>query len=228
MTPCPDMILDCHTHKVPPCPAAIVNALPGDSLLPGQPYSLGIHPWHVPEQPGALLEYLKLQGNQPQVASIGECGLDTLCGTPMWLQLKVFERQAVLAEALGKPLMVHCVRTAGEIASLRRTLRATVPWVIHGFRGKPTVLRMLLDAGCHISYGERFNAASLAQTPPERILAETDESRLPILDIIASLSASRGEDLLPSISRNTNTLFNVSSMKIITRETVDCHKPFQD
>lgn len=212
MTPYPEMILDCHTHKVPPCPAAIANAQPGDSLLPGQPYSLGIHPWHVPEQPGAWLEELERQGSMPQVVSVGECGLDTLCRTPMWLQIKVFERQAILAEALGKPLMVHCVRTAGEIASMRRTLRATVPWVVHGFRGKPTVLRMLLEAGCHISYGERFNATSLALTPLERILAETDESPLPILDIIASLSTSRGEDLLPYISLNTNILFKMNDI----------------
>lgn len=206
------MILDCHTHKNPPCPEAIVNAQPGESLLPGQPYSLGIHPWHVPEHPGALLEELERQGMLPQVVSIGECGLDTLCGTPMWLQLKTFERQAILAEALGKPLMVHCVRAAGEIASMRRTLRATIPWVIHGFRGKPSVLRMLLEAGCHISYGARFNPDSLAHTPADRLLAETDESPLPILDIIASLSASRGEDLLPSISLNTNNLFKMNDI----------------
>lgn len=201
------MIYDCHTHRRPPCPDAIVSAVPGEPLLPGQLYSLGIHPWHVPVCPEEMLLELARQGVSPQVVAIGETGLDSLCDTPMWLQVKVFERQAMIAEQLGKPLVVHCVRTAQEVVAVRRVLGAAVPWVIHGFRGKPSVLAMLLGAGCHVSYGERFNPASLAATPPDRLLAETDESLLPVGRIIEALGASCGRDLRAVIAGNTDRLF---------------------
>ena len=38
-----------------------------------------------------------------------------------------------------------------------------------------------------MSYGEKFNEASVLVTPPERMLAETDESRVPFDEIVASL-----------------------------------------
>lgn len=189
-----------------------MNAAAGEALLPGQAYSLGIHPWHIPADPSAQLRMLEEQAATPSVVAIGEAGLDSLCKTPMWLQIKTFEKQVILAEMLGKPLIVHCVRTASEISQLRRSLRAAMPWIIHGFRGKPTVLKMLLEAGCHISYGEKYNPESLALTPLDRLLAESDESPLPIADIIASLSATRGQDLTPIIADNTRKLFNTNDI----------------
>lgn len=209
------MILDCHTHKAPPCPEAIVSEAPDTPLFPGQLYSLGIHPWHIPSNPASLLQSLEEKAALPQVAAIGEAGLDTLVSTPMWLQLKVFEQQVALAEEVGKPLLIHSVRTAGEITQLRRSLRATMPWIIHGFRGKPSVLKMFLDAGCYVSFGTRFNPQSLALTPYDRILAETDESSMTICEVITALGESRGENLFPAIETNTQSLFGVSYKEII-------------
>lgn len=201
------MLIDCHTHKSAPYSEGIVCREPGEALSEGQLYSLGIHPWHIPADPSDALAALEMQSAAPGVVALGETGLDTKCATPMWLQIKVFKKHIDLSERLGKPLIIHCVRAGGEISQFRRSLHATMPWIIHGFRGKPTVLRMLLDSGCHISYGERFNPQSLALTPPDRLLAETDESPLAIREIIVALSRERGEDLLPTISANTASLF---------------------
>lgn len=206
------ILLDTHTHHLPPYPIGIVDAsahLPEVEQTPMQLYSVGLHPWHLSEELSPALSQIERLATLPQVVAIGEAGLDTICDTPMWLQIQAFERQALLAQTLGKPLIVHCVRTASEIAQLRKSYRATVPWIIHGFRGKPSLLRILLQAGCYISYGEHFNADSLRLTPPERLLAETDESTMPIEQIIAAIATTRSEpDISGIIANNTSVLFS--------------------
>lgn len=202
------MLLDCHSHKVAPYPEGIISGTPDTVLMPGQLYSLGIHPKDLPSVITPAVDRLALLCVSPCVVAVGEAGLDAIADTPMWLQIKGFEQQAILAERLGKPLMVHCVRRAQEVAQLRRDLRASVPWIIHGFRGKPTVLKILLDAGCYISYGEYFNQDSLRATPPEFLLAETDESQKTITEIIEALGVARGEDLFTVIAENNKRLFD--------------------
>jgi TatD DNase family protein len=55
-------------------------------------------------------------------------------------------------------------------------------------RGNANVARTLLDAGCYLSYGPRFNPEALKSTPMDRLLIETDDSDTPITTV-ASLAA---------------------------------------
>lgn len=201
------MLIDCHTHRPAPYPQGIISVAPDTELMAGQAYSVGLHPWHLPENMTEALQLLEKQVCLPQVRAVGEAGLDSLCHTPMWLQLKAFRRQAEVAEVVGKPLIVHCVRCMQEVCQLRRQLRAIVPWIIHGFRGKPTLLRMLLDAGCCVSYSDRFNVASLCATPPDRLFAETDDSDVRIETVLEALGVARGEDVTPIIKENMTNIF---------------------
>ena len=82
-------------------------------------------------------------------------------------------------------------------------MNPTQKWLVHGLRAKPTVAKMLTDAGIYVSFGEKFNPAALAATPEEMILAETDESSLTIEEIISNLSESLGRDITQLIERNT-------------------------
>ncbi|MCM1005525.1 MAG: TatD family hydrolase [Prevotella sp.] len=202
-------LIDCHTHKQAPYPQGVISTSPDASLMPGQAYSLGIHPWYIPVDPSDLLARLDKECLDSQVLAIGETGLDSKCATPMWLQVNIFKHHIKLSEWLGKPLIIHCVKTVGEIVQMRKAVGAVQPWIIHGFRGKPSVLEMLMQAGCFVSYGEKFNAESLALTPKNKLLAETDESLLSIEEVIRALSATRGENLLPSIEQNMSTIFRI-------------------
>lgn len=204
-------MLDCHTHREAPYPEGVISTSPEMSLMPGQAYSLGVHPWYIPADPSHILDVLAQRATFPGVVALGETGLDAKCATPMWLQIKCFSRHIELSQQFDKPLIIHCVKTSSEIAQMRCNTGASQPWIIHGFRGKPSVLKILLDAGCHISYGEHFNAESLALTPPERLLAETDESQLDIHQIISRLSESRGVDLMPIINENMSNLFTLKT-----------------
>lgn len=191
-------ILDIHTHKSAPYPEGLVslriNGESFDEILPGQLYSAGIHPWDVPdldaEKAFAQLEEI---ANNPQIVAIGECGVDLVRGGAMFRQLQVFRHHVELSESIGKPLIIHCVKGDDIICGLRRDLRPAQPWVIHGYRGKPGGASALLRAGCHLSFGEKFNSDTVAfalDTTPDRILAETDESPLSITEIITNLHLS--------------------------------------
>lgn len=115
-----------------------------------------------------------------RIVAIGECGIDLLRGADIKLQQELFMRHASLAERVGKPLIIHCVRAWGELLGAYRCIKPSQPWIVHGFRGGPALARQLLDAGMHISLGEHFNKATAAIIPDDRLHIETDCSTLPI------------------------------------------------
>jgi TatD DNase family protein len=90
------------------------------------------------------------------------------------VQTNIFLHHVELSERLEKPLTIHCVRAFDRMLMLRKQLRPTQPWVIHGFRGKPELAQQLLAAGFDLSFGTLFNAESFNLCPPERRFTETD------------------------------------------------------
>lgn len=200
-----ERILDIHTHRPAPQPGALVSVSPhGFSPVEGQFYSVGIHPWDtcgvIPEETWELLEKVCAH---PQVLAIGECGIDKTKGGPLFLQMQVMKRQADLSERLRKPLVVHSVHAFDIIAGMKKDLKPRQHWMVHGFRGKPAVAKMLTDAGIWLSFGLRHNAASAASAPEGLLLAETDDSGEGIGGVITKLSELRGKDLAGTIAHNS-------------------------
>ncbi len=181
------MFLDIHTHNPDAGPQAIINLPLGADIPPRGAYSMGIHPWDTATATDADIERLDAAARDERIVAIGECGLDALRGAPLERQEQIFLRQAAISEAVGKPLIIHAVRTHGRIAELRRRLKPSQKWIIHGFRGKPQLARQLLEAGCDISLGALFNPEVPAVVPPGRLHAETDISDEPISRIRARI-----------------------------------------
>jgi TatD DNase family protein len=167
-------VADIHTHNLL-ATNAVINLPAGmTELRPDALYSVGIHPWWTAaERP--TMQWVEQMARHPQVVMIGECGIDRRrgCGT-VEEQTALLCRHVELSEQLRKPLILHIVGAWNEIIALRRRLRPTQPWIIHGFRGKPQLAQQLLDADFHISIGPRFNPATAALIPPSRLLHETD------------------------------------------------------
>lgn len=166
---------DVHTHRLDAGSSAIIN-LPLDAgvetIEPGCSYSVGVHPWDADrEVDWARLRRLAVH---PQVVAIGEVGFDALRGPSLDAQEPVFVRQARLAEELGKPLIIHCVRAYGRLMELRRELKPHQPWLVHGFRGKPELARQLISLGFEISLGSKFNPAVPSAVPAHLLHRETD------------------------------------------------------
>lgn len=79
------MIIDIHTHRPYPQPEGIISkALRPDSaetseMKSCQLYSVGVHPWDTQDTEDAgLFARLEEIAAQPNVAAIGECGIDLL------------------------------------------------------------------------------------------------------------------------------------------------------
>ena len=185
------MIKDIHTHRID-AREAVISVNPWEfNPVEGLYYSVGIHPWQVGRATDADFDRLAECARSDNVLMIGECGIDKLRGGDLPMQMSVLERHIALSEQVCKPLVLHCVRASNELCQLRRQLRPSMPWIVHGFRGNARVASQLLDAGFYLSYGERFNPEALTITPADRLLAETDESLLPIDEIYRRLAAAR-------------------------------------
>ena len=171
--------IDFHTHRVPSA-SDVVAVVDGRETW-------GIHPWRADET--------FVSPDLAERIAIGECGLDGLRGPSMEVQEKVFLEQIALSEQYEKPLVIHCVKAIDRLLQLRREQHPAMPWMFHGFRGKPQQLHSLLDAGFFVSFGFRFNEESLRLCPLERLMLETDEGERPIAELYNNVAEVRGIDV---------------------------------
>ncbi|MBL0911612.1 MAG: TatD family hydrolase [Bacteroidia bacterium] len=147
--------------------------------------SAGLHPWFIQGDMDAVRESLETALRNPQVKALGECGLDRLKGPPFEIQYRFLQMQRELAEASGKPMIIHCVRAYDEI---REQLKdAQVPVILHDHRASLVQTRRLLHyPHFYFSLGKGLlnDSAKYLQAcaaiPPERVLFETDTLRMPV------------------------------------------------
>jgi TatD DNase family protein len=159
-----------------------------ESELPASPFSVGIHPWQLSELDEAGLAEAMREVETAPAAAIGEIGLDYAIETDRDRQTAVFAAQLRVAEARGLPVILHCVRAfepTMEILSAHSGLPAVI---FHGFIGSPEQAARAVEAGYYLSFGERSLSSpktveALRNTPPEKLLLETDDSATPIAEV---------------------------------------------
>lgn len=209
--------IDIHTHRQPLHPhEAIVNCYPETFASQAEGcYSVGIHPWQagqIADDNGlrAAVEWLRSLLRHPQVLAVGEAGIDKLAEAPVEWQLRLFEQQARLAEEAGKPLIIHLVKATEELLRLKRTLHPSVPWIIHGFRGKKEQAREYMRHGLCLSFGEKYQEEALRTVSEDCLFIETDESTVSLRELYARAARVRGvspEALVETVRRNVRNLF---------------------
>lgn len=217
--------VDIHTHCQPEKPGTAILSVQPRAFrpLPGGYYSVGIHPWSLcaganeglAEKGCAVLsgddfDLLRLHAAHRQVVAIGESGMDKLIQAPLSLQTKVFRLHAELAEELGKPLIIHLVKATDELLALKRELSPSVPWVIHGFRGKPALAADYIRHGFYLSFGMKCQDEALRSVPADRLFLETDDDPLPVASLYERAASVRGvslEQLQQSVLSNIRSVF---------------------
>lgn len=179
-----DRLKDIHTHNLHSSDG-IVSLEPKDffHIRPEGHYSVGIHPWRADIATEEDWYALQKLAEKDEVLMIGECGLDRLCQVPFDIQMSWFRKQIELSESMKMPLLIHCVKSAGDVIGLKKEYKPRQNWIIHGFRGKPQLASELLRHGMFMSVGEKFNTDVLETIPRDRLLVETDESTLSIDEI---------------------------------------------
>lgn len=210
-----DIYINAHTHREGnEYTLSVVNLYPGDldRIKPDKHYSMGIHPWYIPEQGvGKLLKMLEESVRREEVVAIGECGLDKLSSVPMDMQQFVFEKQVEIAEKTGKPLVIHCVRAINELVQVKANRNSTVEWILHGYNSNLHVADLLIRHEIYFSFGKALmnpqsNASKvLPQLEDELYLLESDDSDIPIEAIYDRASQLAGMDLATmKLSMKTN------------------------
>lgn len=204
-------LTDIHTHNLPSEAGSAIYCLPlGETNMPdAQLCSVGIHPWNAAAADEISYAWVEKMLSRGNVVSLGEVGLDRLHGPAIELQKGVFARQAALSEQFRKPLVIHCVKSADILLSMRKNLHSEMPWVIHGFRGGVDLARQLLDNGLSISFGIHANPETLRFVGLDRILVETDNYSS-IRDVILNHASVLGvtyEHALDKAQANASAFF---------------------
>lgn len=213
------MYYDVHTHQSADSEELIrVRNLHNDfeQVLNGR-VSMGLHPWYLhAETLHTDLQSLSEHASRSEVLAIGECGLDKLTATPWALQVDAFEPQIRIAEELGKPLIIHCVKAFQETLHCLRDVK--VPVIFHGVNNKLSILEPVIRAGHYLSFGKVLlhmdgnMHRTFISTPIEKLLLETDDTGAEIrviYKLAAHIRRIPEKDLVLQLERNFNKIFNI-------------------
>ena len=192
--------------------------------------AIGIHPEEAADATEADYDALLELYSHPKVVAVGEIGLDYYWDIPKNVQLESFERQLILANALGKPVIIHDREAHADTLSLLKKHRPR--GVMHCYSGSVETMEELLQLGFYIGLGGAVTFKNAkkplsvaAAVPQDRLLLETDcpymapvpfrgkrnDSSL-IAYVAATIADVRGEDaqaLIDQCRENTALLFGI-------------------
>lgn len=144
--------------------------------------TLGIHPHEAGSGACEALARLAPELSAPEVAAVGEAGLDTVRGrAPLEDQQALCAAHIGLARETGLPLVLHC-REAFEplLRLLDREGQGRVRGVFHCFSGGAAEAREVTARGFYLGLGGSVTYAPerwgeiLSSVPADRLLLETD------------------------------------------------------
>jgi len=206
------MFIDFHTHRDRQLPNLInlqtfhVTITLQEADLPPI-CSLGLHPWFVDESWKDAWQHLEALASLEQVVAIGECGLDRHIDLSMEVQTVIFQKHIELAEALRKPLVIHCVKAFAELIALKKSSKSSVPWIIHGFHKKIEVFQQLLKHDFYFSFGAAILSdrspviQAIANVPNGKFLLETDDRQDLSIEQIYDRAATLRQVSLETLQR---------------------------
>ncbi|HBE42769.1 MAG TPA: hypothetical protein DDW27_16515 [Bacteroidales bacterium] len=219
--------IDIHTHygtKASAGTFSVISLMAHEEIFPestpGIAFTFGIHPWFLtPTNHDRQLKDLKRIARNSAVIAIGEAGFDKIKGPDNDLQRRTFEEQVAVAEAMNKPLVIHCVRAWDELLKAHKRLKPSRHWLVHGFRGNKDLAGQLVSKNMFLSFWFDFvnrpEATPLIRSlPVERIFLETDGSGVDIKDIYKKVSEDLEmeiEELKGITYRNFKVFFSLES-----------------
>ncbi|MGO1245477.1 MAG: TatD family hydrolase [Sphingobacterium sp.] len=215
--------INIHTHNTFECTElefSIRNVIISKNYLTSSPCSLGIHPWYVESSNAAQIDALNVYAKRDNVLAIGECGLDKLCDTEWPVQIETFKKQIDFANAIQKPLIVHCVKAHQECLQILKANGVDVPVIFHGFEKNAILAEQIIKDGYYISLGPSvLNGKKnelITELPLNNIFLETDDRSAKIIDVYTYFCAIRKievPDLMEQLYRNFKNIFNYQLLK---------------
>jgi TatD DNase family protein len=165
------------------------------------------------------LRHLKVVAHEKRCLAIGECGLDKLSQVDFALQQEVFVEQIKIANDIGKPLIIHCVKAFNELINCLNLNNNQVPVIVHGFNNNENIARILVNEGMYFSFGKALlgyesNAAkAIKNVGRKRFFLETDDADISIKYIYKKATDLLGIDeeiIRQQLQSNFETVFKFS------------------
>ncbi|MCL7765016.1 TatD family hydrolase [Polaribacter sp. Z014] len=211
------LFFDVHTHSM--CADqhvfSILNKYPNATNF-SKPFSIGIHPWYIKEETVEQdLLIVSLQLQHKNCLALGECGLDKISETNFELQKAIFKKQVLLSEKYKKPLIIHCVKAHQVIIEIKKELKPTQTWVLHGFNKSIEIAKSLLKNGVVLSIG----AAIIKNNKLQKVISEislssfvleTDAAEIEIQEVYQKIATIRNieiEELVSIMNKNFKEIF---------------------
>lgn len=194
----------------------LVNQYPQEFSASIPYYSIGIHPWFIVEDRlESDLAILESKLSETGCLALGECGLDKRIEVALELQQTVFERQLLLAEQYQKPVVIHCVAAFQELIAIKKRLKISVPFLIHGFSKNEQIAKELVANGCYISFGKYLLRMSQLESvfkcmPNNRFFLETDTDEQTIQEVYELAAQYKGltiPQIQELVTINFSTIF---------------------
>jgi TatD DNase family protein len=193
------VFINTHTHaQIFDAGIELVNIFPGDQERP-KFFSCGLHPRYINRDDyREKLEEVEHAAAAKSCLAIGECGLDKLSSVDLDLQQEVFNAHIRIANSLGKPMIVHCVKSFNELINCLNLGNNEMPVVIHGFNNNENIASVLADHGCYFSFGKALlgydsNASrAIRNVGRRRFFLETDDADISIKYIYRKASQLLG------------------------------------
>jgi TatD DNase family protein len=147
-------------------------------------FSIGTHPNHVNEEPGATIDQLVSLSAHPKCVAIGEAGLDYHYDkVPRELAAQVLRRHIAAARIAALPLVIHSRDADADMAAILEDEmgKGAFPALLHCFTSSRALAETGLRLGLYVSFSGVLTfknsedlRAIARDVPLDRLLVETD------------------------------------------------------
>ncbi|HEX6767208.1 MAG TPA: TatD family hydrolase [Polyangiaceae bacterium] len=184
------------------------------ALVRGRPGVLrstaGVHPHNAKTYDRHTSDELRALARNPEVAAVGECGLDyDRDFSPRDQQRRAFEAQLELAVELGKPVFLHERKSHDDFVRILGNVSSRLAGgVVHCFTGTAAELERYLELGlsvgitgfiCDERRGTHLREV-VKRVPEGRLLVETDAPFLLPRDLPGATGKRNEPAFLPHVA----------------------------
>jgi TatD DNase family protein len=221
--------------------SSVANSVSALALARRHPQLLrstaGVHPHHASELDAHQLATLRQCCDAPEIAAVGECGLDYFRNfSPHADQERAFHAQLGLAAELGKPVFLHQRDAHATFAAILGEHRARLSGgVVHCFTGTLDEARTYLDMDLHIGItgwicDERRGMHLrdvVSHLPLDRLMLETDAPYLIPRNLVPKPRTRRNEPMyLPQVLATVAACRNESPASVAAATTANALRMF--
>jgi TatD DNase family protein len=181
--------------------------------------AVGLHPLDIEDETQEnYIDIFRSLAKHEKVVAIGEIGLDYHYDcAPREKQIEVLEKQIILANELGLPVIIHDRESHEDILSILKKHKPE--GVVHCFSGSVEMMKEVVKLGMYIGLGGAVTFKNAKkpvevakEVPPDRLLIETDA---PYMTPVPFRGKRNDSTLIPFTAEKIAEVRNTSAQEIL-------------